>query len=150
MAFPIFNISCHVLTVFSCIFTSSPTFPYIWINLFQTSPALPQGLMVKKCMCFDLRRDSNPHPSYLLTFFKLFLTRTLIFLWVSWENYWGIWGLLGPFELVDNPRSWDFYKAVLRIYIIHISIALQIPFSRAELLLFQVLIPKFIVIFWSS
>ncbi|EDL85583.1 protein kinase, AMP-activated, beta 2 non-catalytic subunit, isoform CRA_b [Rattus norvegicus] len=45
----------------------------------ETCPAHPQGLMVKKCMCFDLRRDSNPHPSCPLTSSKLFLTRTLIF-----------------------------------------------------------------------
>uniref|UniRef100_A0A8D1V5Z1 Protein kinase AMP-activated non-catalytic subunit beta 2 n=1 Tax=Sus scrofa TaxID=9823 RepID=A0A8D1V5Z1_PIG len=46
----------------------------------ETFPAHPQGLMVKKCMCFDQRRDSNPHPSCLPTFSKLFLTRTLIYL----------------------------------------------------------------------
>nr|BAG64976.1 unnamed protein product [Homo sapiens]BAH14554.1 unnamed protein product [Homo sapiens] len=46
----------------------------------ETFPAHPQGLMVKKCMRFDLRKDSNPHPSFLLIYFKLFLTKTLIFL----------------------------------------------------------------------
>ena len=70
------------LQFFSCIFTSCPTFLYIWINIFQTFPDHPQGLMVKKCMCFDQRRDLNPHPSCLLTFSKLFLTRTLTYLWV--------------------------------------------------------------------
>lgn len=118
--FYVFIIRCHD-DIFSCVFTSSLTFPYIWINVFQTFPAHPQALIVKKCMCFDLRRDSNPRPSCLLTFSKLFLTRTLIFLWVSWEYCWGILRSLGPFELkFSNRRGWDYYKGDRYICIHHI------------------------------